>query len=75
MREGGCERQEQQRQQKPKSILFFFFFNNFIYLSLAVLGFRCQVGFSLVAVIGGYSLVAVQRLLIVVTSLIEEHGL
>ena len=44
-------------------------------LFMAALGLRCQVCFSLVAVIGGYSLVAVQRLLIVVTSLIEEHGL
>ena len=63
------------RGSKNQSQFFFFFFNNFIYLSLAALGLRCQVGFSLVAVIGGYSLVAVQRLLIVVTSLIEEHGL
>ena len=52
-----------------------FFLNNFIYLSLAVLGLRCSVGFSLVAVIRGYSLVVVQRFLIVVISLIEEHGL
>ena len=33
------------------------------------------MGFSLVAVIRGYSLVVVQRFLIVVISLIEEHGL
>ena len=37
---------------------------NFIYLFIFVLGLRCSVGFSLVVVSGGYSLVAVYRLLI-----------
>ena len=40
------------------------FFKIFIYLFLAVLGFHCCVGFSLVAVSGGYSLAVVSRLLI-----------
>ena len=33
-------------------VYLFFFFNNFIYLFLAVLGLRCGVSFSLVAVSG-----------------------
>ena len=37
---------------------------NFIYLSLTVLGLRSCVGFSLVVVSVGYSLVAVHRRLI-----------
>ena len=41
--------------------------NNFIYLFLAMLDLCCCMGFSLVAVSGGYSLVVVCRLLIVVT--------
>ena len=44
----------------------FSFFDN---LFLAVLGLHCCTGFSLVAVSGGYSLVTVLSLLIVVTSL------
>ena len=48
---------------------------NFIYLFLAVLGLYCSVAFSLVAESGGYSLVAVCRLLIVMASLVGEHGL
>ena len=41
----------------------------------AVLGLPCYVDFSLVAGSGGYYLVAVHRLLIVVAPLVAEHGL
>ena len=44
--------------------LFFLHFLFKIILLLAVLGLRCCVGFSLVAVSRGYSLVAVRRFLI-----------
>ena len=40
----------------------------FPYLFLTVLGLCCCVGFSLVAATGGYSLIAVFRLLIVAAS-------
>ena len=40
-----------------------------------MLGVCCCPGFSLVAVSGGYSLVAVHGLLIAVASLVPEHGL
>ena len=53
---------------------FNFFLNLYIYL-LAVLALYCCTGFSLVAVIMDYSLDVVLRRLIVVTSLVEEHGL
>ena len=46
----------------------------FIFLFLAMLGLYCCAGFSLVVESGGYSLVAVQRLLTKVTSLVTEHG-
>ena len=46
-----------------------------ICLVLAVLDLRCCLGFSLSAVSGGYSLAAVHGLLIVVASLVAEHGL
>ena len=46
-----------------------------IYLFLAVLGLYCCVGFSRVAASKGYSLVVARRLLIVVASLVVEHGL
>ena len=36
---------------------------------------HCYLGFSLVAVSGGYSLVVVYRLLVAVASLIVEHRL
>ena len=45
------------------------------YLLLAVLCLHCCVGFSLVAASGGYSLVVLHGLLIVVASLVGEHGL
>ena len=66
-----------------KLINFFFFFlvsacwfflSLFIYLFLAALGLHCYVGFSLVAVSGGYSLVAVFRLLITVAFLAVGMG-
>ena len=53
--------------------LFFFF--HFIYLFLALLSLLCCVGFSLVVASRISSLVAVLGLLIVVASLVEEHGL
>ena len=48
-----------------------------VYLSwtLAVLGLHCCVSFSLVAEGRGCSRVAVHRLLTVLASLVEEHGL
>ena len=59
-----------------KLLAFFcFFFKQKFYLFLAVLGLFCCVGFSLVAASGGYSPVAVLRLLIAVASLVAEHGL
>ena len=53
---------------------FNFFLNLYIYL-LAVLALYCCTGFSLVAAIMDYSLDVVLRRLIVVTSLVAEHGL
>ena len=47
----------------------------FVHLFLAALGLRCCMGFSLVALSGGYSLVPVLRLLIVVASFVAEHRL
>ena len=44
-------------------------------LFLAALGLRCSVGFCLLAVSGGCSLVAMRRLLVVVASPVAEHGL
>ena len=49
--------------------LFIFLFKNF----LAVLGLHCYAGFPLVAVSGGYFLVAVLGLLIMVASLVAEY--
>ena len=46
-----------------------------LFLFLVVLGLCCCVGFSLVAANGGYSLVVMCGLLIVVASLVVEHGL
>ena len=56
------------------------FFLIFIYLILAALGLCCRVGFSLVAAKQGWgvvcsSLVVMCGLLIVVASLVAEHGL
>ena len=47
----------------------------FIYLFLALLSLRCCIGFSLVSVSGGYSLVVVCGLLIEVAFLVVEHRL
>ena len=52
-----------------------FFKTSSIYLFLTVLGLHCCSGFSLVAASRGHSLVAVRRLLIVMASLLAEHGL
>ena len=52
----------------------FFFLNKFIYFWLRWV-FVAVRGLSLVAVRGGYSFVAVHRLLIAVASLVAEHGL
>ena len=41
----------------------------------AVLGLHCCAGFSIVAVSAGYSLVVVCGLLIVMASVVVEHGL
>ena len=51
-----------------------FFKKSYLFI-LAVLGLHCCMGVSLVVVSGGYSLVVVCGLLIVVASLVEEHGL
>ena len=51
------------------------FLKNFIDLLRTVLSLRCCVGFSLVPASGGYSLVAVLRLLTTVASFIAEHRL
>ena len=54
---------------------FFFFFNKFIYLFLARWVFVAARRLSLVAVSGGPLFVAVRGLLIVMDSLVAEHGL
>lgn len=41
----------------------------------AMLGLRCCTGFSLIAASGGYSVVAVRRLLIAEVSLVAAHRL
>ena len=48
---------------------------DFIYLFLTVLGFHYCIGFSLIAASGVHSLGVMPRLLIVVASLVAEHGL
>ena len=60
---------------QEKFLIFLFFKKLFIYLFLAVLGLHCCVGFSLVAVSKGKSLVVVCRLLIVAASLVRKHRL
>ena len=50
-------------------------FFRILFIYLAVLGLPCSVGFSLVVVSGGYSLVEAQGLLIVVSSLLAEPRL
>ena len=51
---------------------FIYFKNNFVYLFLGMLGLHSCVSFSPVVVSGGYSLVLVHRILIVVASLSAE---
>ena len=50
-------------------------FFRILFIYLAVLGLPCSLGFSLVVVSGGYSLVEVQGLLIMVASLLAEPRL
>ena len=50
-------------------------FLHFLIYFLAVLGFRCCVGFSLIVLSKDCSLVVMRRLLIAVASLIVEHRL
>ena len=57
-----------------REVPFLFAYFHF-YLFFAVRGLHCCVGFSLVAASGGYSLVVLHGLLIVVASLVGEHGL
>ena len=52
-----------------------FVFYKAVFFFLAMLGLRCCTGFSLIAASGGYSLVAVCGLLVVVASLVAEHRL
>ena len=54
---------------------FFFFLFITLFLFLAVPALLCCTSFSPVAVIWGYSLVVVCRLLVAVASLAVEHGL
>ena len=42
---------------------------------MALLSLHCYMDVSLVVVVRGFSLVVVHRLLIVVASLVAEHGL
>ena len=53
----------------------FVFINLFIYLFLAVLGLRCCLGLFSSYSEPGLLFVAVRGLLIVVASLVAEHGL
>ena len=50
------------------------FYKKSIYLFLTVLHLCCCMGFSLVVASEGYSPVAVCGLLVVVASLVEDHG-
>ena len=57
-----------------KTFIFIILFIYFIYVFLAALGPRCCMGFSLVEVRWGFSLVVVLWLPIAVASLVVEHG-
>ena len=57
------------------AIFFFFKINLFIYLFLAVLGLRCCAWAFSSCGERGLLFVAVHELLIVVASLVAEHGL
>ena len=67
------------RDSFPIKVITEYFFinfkNNLKNLFLTVLGLRYCAGFFLVVESGGYSLVAVRRLLIAVASLVAEPGL
>ena len=61
-------------------LFFVFFFNKFIYLFIIYLFWLLWVfvavrRLSLVAASGGQSFIAVYRILVVVASLVVEHGL
>ena len=56
-------------------LLFLIVFLFKFYLFLAVLGLHCCMGFYLITVHRGYSLIVVLWLLTAVASLIVEHGL
>ena len=56
-------------------LLFCLFFDNFIYLYWLCWVFVAACKLFLVSESRGYSLVVVHRLLIVVSSLVVEHGL
>ena len=55
-------------------LFFLLFFSNFIYLWLCWFSELCRLFFFLVEVNGGYSLFAEHGLLIVMASLVGEHG-
>ena len=66
--------------QSNKAILFYFtqkknFFLNFIYLFLAVLGLRCCAQSFSSCGERGLLFVAVSGLIVVVASVVAEHGL
>ena len=47
----------------------------YVYLFLAVLGYHCSVGFSLVSARGRYYLIAVHGFVIAVAFFVMHHGL
>ena len=85
-RAGNCSRRLYSSRGGECLIPFFFLIVSFIYfiyllyfflffIFLAALGLHCCTGFYLVVASGGYSLVAVLRLLDVVVSRVLEHRL
>ena len=66
---------DQPRSTVVKALSLYIGMYNFIYLFLGLLGLPCCLGFFLVGVGGGYSLVMVLQLLMTVASLIVEHRL
>ena len=59
----------------PFPSFFFFFFNVYLFIFCCSGSLLLCSGFSLIGESRGYSLVVVHRLLIVVASLVAEHGL
>ena len=57
-----------------KTFIFVILFIYFVYFFLAALGLWCCMGFSIVEVRWGNSLVVVHWLLIAVASLVVEHS-